>query len=76
MDQQIDENNIVFSQKILVWGKWTILDPKMVHPHNSGSALRIFLKFCTGKGGNRLMKVTLMVFTKKNLFGANGSFQT
>ena len=76
MDQQIDENNIVFSQKILVWGKWTILDPKMVHPHNSGSALRIFLKFCTVKGGNRLMKVTLMVFTKKNLFGANGSFQT
>ena len=76
MDQQIDENDIVFSQKILVWGKWTILDPKMVHPHNSGSALRIFLKFCTVKGGNRLMKVTLMVFTKKNLFGANGSFQT
>ena len=76
MDQQIDENNIVFSQKILVWGKWTILDQKMVHPHNSGSALRIFLKFCTVKGGNRLMKVTLMVFTKKNLFGANGSFQT
>ena len=76
MDQQIDENNIVFSQKILVWGKWTILDPKMVHPHNSGSALRIFLKFCTVKGGNRLMKVTLMVFPKKNLFGANGSFQT
>ena len=76
MDQQIDENNIVFSQKILVWSKWTILDPKMVHPHNSGSALRIFLKFCTVKGGNRLMKVTLMVFTKKKLFGANRSFQT
>ena len=24
------------------WGKWTILGPKMVHPHNSGSTVRIF----------------------------------
>ena len=26
-------------------GKWTILGSKMVHPHNSGSAVRIFLNF-------------------------------
>ena len=34
-------------------GKWVILGPKIVHPHNSGSAGRIFLKFCTMKGANR-----------------------
>ena len=32
---------------------WTILGLKVVHPHNSGSAGRIFLKFCTMKGANR-----------------------
>ena len=43
--QKVDEKNIEdFSQKILVWGKWMILGSKMVHPHNSGSAPRIFLK--------------------------------
>ena len=26
-------------------GKWAILGPKMVHPHNLGSALRIFKNF-------------------------------
>ena len=26
-------------------GKWTVLGPKMAHPHNSGSAVRIFLNF-------------------------------
>ena len=29
------------------------MGPKMVPPHNSGSALRIFLKFSTLKGANR-----------------------
>ena len=33
---------ITFPKKVLVWGKWTNLDPKMTHPHNSGSTLRIF----------------------------------
>ena len=31
-----------FSEKILIWGKWAILGPKMMCPHNSGSSLRIF----------------------------------
>ena len=34
-------------------GKWAILGPKMAHPHNSGSSVRNFLKFCTMKGANR-----------------------
>ena len=28
-----------------VHDKWAILGPKMAHPHNSRSALRIFLNF-------------------------------
>ena len=41
-----------FSEKISYLGKWAILGPKMAHPHNSGSAGRIFLKFYTMKGAN------------------------
>ena len=33
-----------FSEKKFVQGKWTNLGPKIVHPHNSGSILRFFLK--------------------------------
>ena len=41
-----DENDINnLPKKTFVWDKWTILGPKMVHPHNSGSAVRIFLNF-------------------------------
>ena len=42
-----------FSEKNSHLGKWAILGPKIAHPHNSGSAGRIFLKFCTMKGANR-----------------------
>ena len=57
-------------QKNFVHDKWAILGPKMAHPHNSGSALRIFLKFCRMKGANRYMKILLVVFREKNSFGA------
>ena len=33
-------------------GKWAILGPKIVHPHNSGSVGKIFEKFCPMKGAN------------------------
>ena len=46
-------------------GTWAILSPKMAHPHNSGSAPRIFLKFCTMKRANRQKNLILLVFTKK-----------
>ena len=45
----------------------------MVH---FGSSLRIFLNFCTRKRAKRYMKFTLMAFTKKKLFRANGPFWT
>ena len=39
-----------FSEKNSQWGKSAILGPKIVHPHNSGSAGRSFFKFCPMKG--------------------------
>ena len=61
---------IIFQKNIL--GKWTILDPKVAHCHNSGSS-KNFLKFCTMKRANRQMKV-ITVCTKKNMFITNRSF--
>ena len=43
-------------------GKWAILDPKIVHPHNAG---RIFLKCCPMKGANGYMRLILIIFQKK-----------
>ena len=59
-----------FLPKNFIQDKWAILGPKMAHPHNSGSALRIFLKFCRMKGANRYMKILLVVFREQNSFGA------
>ena len=42
-----------FSGKKIYLLKYAILSPKIVHPHNSGSVERIFLKFCPMKGTNR-----------------------
>ena len=46
--------------------------------HNSGLALRLFLKFCRMKGANREIKMILIIFfkKKKNLFGASEPFWT
>ena len=64
-----ESNNNVFYQKNFVHEKSAILGPKMAHPHNSGSVLRIFLKFCRMKGANRYMKILLVVFREKNHLG-------
>ena len=47
----------------------------MAHLRNTGSALRIFLKFCRVKGANRYMKVLLVVFREENSFGAILTFR-
>ena len=62
--------------KKFVWGKWTILGPKIAHPDNSGSTPRIFKKFFAMKGANRYIETILMAFPKKFLFGANEPFRT
>ena len=72
MSQQVDENNINdFFQKMLAWGKSTILDPKIAHPLNSGLAEGIFKM----NGANSAQKL-LMTQPKKFLFGENGPFRT
>ena len=43
----------MFSEKYSHLGEWAILGPKVAHPHNSGSAGRIFFKFCIMKRANR-----------------------
>ena len=73
--QWVDEsNNNGLYQKNFVIDKWTILGPKKTHPHNSRSALRIFLKFCRMKESNRYMTILLVVFGEKSSFGAISSF--
>ena len=53
---------MVCAKKKFVQDKWAILGLKVAHPHNSGLALRSFLKFCRMKGANRYMKILLVVF--------------
>ena len=62
---------LIIFQKKIIWGKWIILGPKMVHPHISGSAVRVFFKFCHMKRANRQMKVVIMLCTKKFLLRTN-----
>ena len=57
-------------QNNFVRDKWAILGPKMAHPYNSGSALRIFLKFCRMKVANMYMEILLVVFREKKSSGA------
>ena len=61
-----------FSEKNYFGGETGLLGLKMVHPHNFGSALRIFLKFCTMQEAKRYIE--LNGFPKKVSFGANGLF--
>ena len=75
--QEVHENYIKGFCENYVKGfceKNVILAPKMMHPHNSGSTLRIFFKFRIMKGAERYMELILMVFLKKFSFRANGPF--
>ena len=58
-----------FLEKILA-----ILDPKIVHRHNSGFAVRIFFKFCPMKGANRIVDKNDINNSQKKMFGANEPF--
>ena len=68
-NKEDESNNNGLYQKKFVRNKWANLGLKMAHPHKSGSALRIFLRFCRMNGTNRYMKISL-VFFEKNSFGA------
>ena len=43
---------IIFQEKF-VWGKWTILGPKMAHPYNSGWAVIIFFLILHNEKGQQ-----------------------
>ena len=60
--------------KQLFFQQMSHLGPRMANPHNSGSAIRIVLQFCTMKGIRRDMKTILMAFLKETLFRAIWSF--
>ena len=55
-------------------GKWAILGMKMVCPHNSGSAVRIVLQFCTMKWVKRDMEINGFSEEKKSYLGQFGIF--
>ena len=73
--QSVDESdNNGLNQKKFVQDKWAILDPKMAHHHNSGLALKKFLKFCRMEGANRYMKILFVVFWEKKFIWGNFIF--
>ena len=41
----------MFSEKNSHLGKWAIFGPKIAHPHNSGSAGRVFFKILHNERG-------------------------
>ena len=69
--QQVDENdfNNIF-QKNFVWGKWTILGPKMAHPHNSRSFVRYF-KILLNERGWWIHENCISCFLRRNFIWGN-----
>ena len=59
---------IMVCTKKIVQERWAILSPKMAHPHDSVSTVRIFLKFFVMKGADSYIEV-LLVFREKISFG-------
>ena len=54
---------ILFRATELFWAR------KWAHPHDTGSAIMIFQKFCRMKGANRYIKILLIAFREKNHLG-------
>ena len=56
---------IMFVPENICSGEMGHFGPENGTSHNSGSALRIFLKYCIIKGANRYMEILLVVFQEK-----------
>ena len=56
-----------FLKKILIVANKPFMAQKMVHPHNSGPAVRIFLNFFTIIGDSRYMKIMFITFSKEKI---------
>ena len=63
-DQEVHGNYINgISEKILIWGKWAILGPKMKGPHDCGSTqFRDFFEIVLNERGQEHISIILMVF--------------
>ena len=66
---------MVCTKKKIVQDKCAILGPKMAHPHNSGSAPRIFLKF-SRMNREVIGTLKLFCFLRKNFILGNLIFLT
>ena len=64
-----------FSKKILIWGKWDILDLKMGCLNDFGSTQRIFLKILHNIRGQEVHENYLIVFLKQYNYGQIGLFE-
>ena len=65
---------MVFLKKNHLQGKCTLFIPKMTWVLNSYICLKDFFLICTKKGGNRYIKIILMLFMKKFSFRIIGRF--
>ena len=67
-------NYMIFLKKKFIWNKQAILGSKKIHPHNSGSALRIFSNFAHIKRPRGTKTLNNDLFLKKILLGVNRPF--
>ena len=69
--QQVDEsNNNGLYQRFFFSRQMGYFGPENgAYPHNSESALRFLKKICRMKGAHRYMKISLVIFRKKNYLG-------
>ena len=58
----------IFSQKMLAWGKSTILDPEMAHPHDCGLTLRVFFRNFAQWMGLIVHRSHINDLSEKNIF--------
>ena len=56
-----------FFEKILIWHKWAILGPKMVHSHSPRSTPRTFLKGLHNERGQETCETYVNGFCEKLL---------
>ena len=66
--QQVHKNYISgFCEKILIWGKWTIVGLKIVCLDNSGSTVRIFFEILLNERGQEIHGAYINGFCEKIL---------
>ena len=65
-NQEVHGNHFNSFEKIFIWGKWAISGPKVARSYNSGSTVRIFLKYCTVSRDQEVHGIYINGYPKKN----------